>query len=115
MQRYRLYFRGRDSSIIGRMDFDDENDALAIAGAQAVCDVCSDVAGSFELWQADRHITTRPPPRGCSSEFERLARRNRDLVHAVEEVVREGRWMLSRSGSLQARLEELRLRAGKPG
>ncbi|HUN46837.1 MAG TPA: hypothetical protein VMU85_09960 [Stellaceae bacterium] len=113
MQQYRLYFHGQDSSIVGRMDFTDEDDASAIAGAQAVCDVCSDVAGSFELWQADRHITTQPPPSGCSSEFERLARRNRNLVQAVERIAGDSRWTLSRSSSLQVRLE--RVRAGKPG
>jgi len=115
MQQYRLYLRGRDSSIVGRMDFNDEDDASAIAGAQAVCDACSDVAGSFELWQADRHITTQPPPGGCSSGFERHVGRNRDLVLAVEQVARDRRWTLFRSGSLQARLERLRLDAGKPG
>ena len=66
MNVYSVYFlvSGR---IRARQDFATDNNVDAIRIARLLYDACSDCCESFELWEGDRIIFTRPPPyRGTS-------------------------------------------------
>jgi hypothetical protein len=52
-QRYRIYLRDRVGGIVGRADYESEDDLSAVAIGAALFEICSDVAGQYELWRDD--------------------------------------------------------------
>ena len=98
MTTYRLYFRDAGKQIVGRDDFDAENDARALVIARMLRDACSDSCTGFELWQNTRHVDL---PYNCAGA-------NADDMHAkVEMIVIErelaicaSRWAIADSARL---------------
>ena len=48
---YRVYFKNRYGFLIGRDDFDAQDDDYAMGIARTLRNACSDICHSFELWQ----------------------------------------------------------------
>jgi len=80
-------------------EFDAGSDINAIRTARALCDACSDMCETFELWQATRLIRTRPPPyRGVT--LSDLSEAQQGIVIEREEAIRASHWALARSRRL---------------
>jgi len=80
-------------------EFDAGSDINAIRIARALCDACSDMCETFELWQAARLIRTRPPPyRGVT--LSDLSEAQQGIVIEREEAIRASHWALARSRRL---------------
>jgi CheY-like chemotaxis protein len=59
---YRIYFRDHEGLTAGRHDFYASDDDAAMVIAALLCDACSDVCETFELWDGTR-ISLLPQPR----------------------------------------------------
>lgn len=70
MQPYRIYFRHRKDGIVGRDDFEAEDDRSGMAIAAVLCDACGDVCDSDEPWQGVRRANVR-----CDDAGARAGRR----------------------------------------
>ncbi len=105
---YRLYFWDPDGRIVGREDFGAPGDREAMAVAAVLCDACSDVCASFELWQGTRRVDTETRRR---SPAEALACDIHDQAARVGERLKDSRWLVAKS----KRLLELTARGAKPG
>ena len=102
MSRYRMYFL--TSGIRSAEDFEADNDIDAIRMARVLCDACSDVCSSFELWQGTRLVRVRPPPyRGISLSDLREAQQR--IVIEREKTIRESHAVLARSQRLVETLD----------
>jgi hypothetical protein len=58
MATYRVFFRNEARVIVGRDDFDADDDASAMAIAYMLADACGDRCAAFELWQKTRRVDT---------------------------------------------------------
>lgn len=94
MATYRLYFR-ESSGIVGRDDFDADDDASALMVAQALADACSDRCTDFELWQCTRRIDACLA-KGAVPSFDKIA----DRVIEREMAIRDSRWAIADSTRL---------------
>lgn len=103
---YRVFFR-HNSDIVGREDFEAEDDATAMVMASLLCDACSDVCERFELWQGVRRVDTSVRARPKASVEELTEERQRALVRH-EEILRDGRWAISASKRLLGQIGRLR-------
>ena len=56
MEGYRLYFKAL-GSIVGRQDFEADDDAAAQRIAAVLFDACSDRSQNIELWQGERPLS----------------------------------------------------------
>ena len=110
---YRIYFRNADNRIVGRDDFEAADDRLAMTVAGALCDACSDVCDSFELWQTTRRVDL-VFDRRVELGPARLNAGTQELVAQHEETLRDSVWAVARSKRLleetQRLLDELRRR-----
>lgn len=105
---YRLYFWDPDGRIVGREDFGAPGDREAMAVAAVLCDACSDVCASFELWQGTRRLDTEARRRTSAEALDRVIQ---DEAARVEERLKDSRWLVAKS----RRLLELTARGVKPG
>jgi hypothetical protein len=104
---YRVYFRNQYKFVVGRDDFAAEDDARAMAIARALCDACSDLCTSFELWQGVRQVEMGSSPRSPDMNFDEIAPRVEDIVLERELVLRESRWVIAESQRLLQQTQHL--------
>lgn len=98
MTLYRIFLRG-DAAILGREDFEAENDQAAIIFAEVICDACSDVCDFFELWQGSRRVA-------CG--YAKLVQIDASMINAEmqavaalhEEQLRDSQWRVAESRRL---------------
>lgn len=100
MATYRVFFRDKIGTIIGRDDFEAPDDHRAMLIARALCDACSDLAASCELRQGFRLIDRRFPMRTVNLSAEHLARTTREIILAREIALLESRWAIADSARL---------------
>lgn len=55
---YRIYFRSSKGHILGREDFEAQDDRTALDIATVLGNACSDVCAGFELWAGGRRVDT---------------------------------------------------------
>jgi len=105
---YRMYFRDA-AGISGRVDFDAEDDRVAMTTAELLADACSDKCGGFELWQDTRQLCDRRtlprPPRVTLSD---LSERRQVSVVETEETIKNSAFVIASSQRLLESLKQLR-------
>jgi hypothetical protein len=104
---YRMYFRDA-AGISGRVEFDAEDDRVAMITAELLADACSDKCNGFEVWQDTRQLCDRrtlPPfPPVTLSE---LSERSQAIVIETEEVIKNSAFVIASSRLLLANLKVL--------
>jgi hypothetical protein len=110
---YRVYFRNRTGVIVGRDDFDAEDDAQAMIIARKLRDPCSDICSGFQLWQQMRRVDKAFSWAGNPSDGA-AARQVQSIVLEREAAIRDSRWRVAESSRLleqtQRLLDEVRRR-----
>ena len=106
MNVYTVYFlvSGR---IRARQDFAADNNVDAIRVARQLYDACSDRCESFELWQGDWVISTRPPPY-LGTSFAGLRVAHQQLVIEMEEAILVSHTLIAQSRRLIERLDRIK-------
>jgi hypothetical protein len=101
---YRVFFWAEDGTIVGRDDFDADDDAFATAIAHMLADACSDRCAAFELWQSTRRVDTRFPivPRA-----EDIAAAAQQTVLDRELAIRDSKWIIADSVRLLEQTKRL--------
>jgi hypothetical protein len=105
MGTYRVYFRDC-TRIVGRHDFNANDDQEAVTIADVLCDACSDRCDAFEVWDGDRCVVGRtlPSPRAADvilGDVEEVIMQSGEAIHRSE-------WFIASSEKLLQRLEEPR-------
>jgi hypothetical protein len=88
-----------DGGILGRHDFEAEDDRAAMILAEVLCDARSDMCGFFELWQGCRRV---------GAGYARLVQISASMLNAEmqeamvrhEETLRDSRWHVAESRRL---------------
>ena len=107
MGLYRVYFRNQSKFVVGRDDFDAEDDACAMAIARTLCDACSDVCTAFELWQGVRQVEMSSSPRSPDLNFDEIAAQVQNIVVERELVLRHTQWIVADSRRLLEETQRL--------
>ena len=105
MGTYRVYFRDA-TRIVGRHDFTADDDQAAVTIADVLCDACSDIADSFEVWSGNRSIVGRTSvsPRAANV----IMGRSQEAIIRSMEAIQRSEWIVARSKKLLERIDELR-------
>jgi hypothetical protein len=105
---YRMYFRDA-AGISGRVDFDAENDHVAMTTAELLAVACSDKCGGFEVWQDTRQLCDRRmlprPPRVTLSD---LSENAQAVAIETEETIKNSAFVIASSQQLLERLKQFR-------
>jgi hypothetical protein len=105
LQTYRIYFRHQRGGVVGREDFDAEDDRVALGFAVALCEACSDVCDSFELWQGVRLVGTTRGRDFPNADARLLSAKTQAAIVEREERLRDSKWAVARSRRLLERLQ----------
>lgn len=83
---YRLYFwaAGR---IVGRQDFDAEDDRAAGAISAQLFDACSDKCEGYDLWSGQRRVPVGSPPPLKRVSLDELSAIHQETILRVEEII----------------------------
>lgn len=103
---YRVYFRTSFGNIAARDDFTAENDWSALVIASELCDACSDICVSFELWQGLRRVDKEERRRPALTAAQ-ISRRTQETVVQREMTMRDSEWLVAKSKRLAERLRQL--------
>ncbi|HUB94881.1 MAG TPA: hypothetical protein VL993_03135 [Stellaceae bacterium] len=104
MATYRIYFRGR-SGIVGRQDYDAEQDGDALWIAVQLADACGDICTEFELWDGTRRVDVPGQKPILPDDIGDAARTS--FFEAAEKL-QQSRWAVGQSHRLKARLDQTR-------
>jgi hypothetical protein len=105
---YRVYFRSHAGTILGRDDFEAEDDRSAQAIAESLGDACSDISRSFDLWQgARRVVTVRNAVSGPVAGARGLNDQVRMRVIERQKILQRSGWAVARSTRLLERLDQV--------
>jgi hypothetical protein len=105
---YRMYFRDA-AGICARIDFDADNDRIAMSSAELLADACSDKCSGFELWLGTRELcdrrALRPLPPVSLAEL--MEKRQANVVE-TEEAIKNSVFTIASSQMLLKQLERFR-------
>jgi hypothetical protein len=101
---FRIYFRHRVNGIVGRDEFEAEDDGAALAFAEVLCDACSDVCDSFELWQGVRLVGACNGGDCAKLDAPQLNAKTQTAAAEHEERLLDSKWAIARSRRLLERL-----------
>ena len=108
MKWYRVYLYSESGSFQGRDEFEAEDDRAAMVVAEHLCDACSDLCASFELWDGGRRVdisfSKLPRP---SVSVEQITLASQASLVRREEAMRNSRWAVARSQRLIEKMESL--------
>ena len=110
MPAYRMYFTTRLGSIVGRQDFEAEDDVAAIRVAHALFDACSDTCESFDLWQGTHQIRVPEPHR--YPQLSDVSDNLQEIAVKTEEMIVRSEWTIAASRRLIEKLEQAKQRRG---
>ena len=102
MACYRLYFKAL-GSIVGRQDFEAEDDAAAQRIAAVLFDACSDRSQNIELWQGERLLSLDLPGRGAG--LDSLCEAHQEIAVNTEEIIVRSEWAIAASQRLLDQLK----------
>src|SRR5690348_204888 len=100
MITYRIFFRDEDGRIVGRDDFDAEDDAHARVIARVLLDACSDACVSFDLWEGTRIIVGKASAKPGTLTVEQVSARVQMSVLEREMAIRDSQWHIAESARL---------------
>jgi len=101
---YRIFFHDAVGDIVGRQDFEAEDDGMALTIATLLFDACSDVSHNFELWESTRLVNESYFAR-AQAIGRQLSTQRQAAVARTEEQLRDSQWAVASSKRL---LEQLR-------
>lgn len=95
---YRLYFwaAGR---IVGRHDFDAEDDRAAGAISAQLFDACSDNCEAYDLWSGQRRVPIAGPPLKRVS-LDVLSAIHQETIVEVAKAISRSQWSVAQSRRL---------------
>ena len=96
MTAYRVYLRDAEKQIVGRDDFESDNDARALLVARMLRDACSDKCAGFELWQNTRRVDL-PCPNWSKFSADEIHAKVQMIVLERELAIRDSRWTVADS------------------
>jgi len=99
MTTYRLYLRDAEKQIVGRDDFESDNDARALLVARMLRDACSDKCAGFELWQNTRRVDL-PCPNWSKFSADEIHAKVQMIVLERELAIRDSKWTIAESTRL---------------
>jgi len=107
---YRIYFTARHGSILGRHDFEAQDDLAASRIACALFEACSDSCHSLDLWQGTRRIRVRRPQRSLgladlSDDLQEVAIKTEEMIVRSEFAVAHSRRLIERLDAAHQRLK----------
>ncbi|HKW52622.1 MAG TPA: hypothetical protein VJO12_02950 [Stellaceae bacterium] len=108
MKWYRVYFYAEREVFQGRQEFMADDDRTAMVLAELLCDACSDLCETFELWDGARRVDmsfSRMPRPSVSAE--QVAAATQTSLVRTEEALLNSNWALARSKRLIERMEHL--------
>lgn len=109
MNWYCIYLYSVSGSMLGRHEFEAQNDRSAMAVAEHLWDACSDVSESFELWDGPRRVDSEFSRMPCPSvSAEQVMTASQGSLVEREETLRRSFWALARSERLLQRIRELK-------
>jgi hypothetical protein len=94
---YRLYFR-KGGSIVGRDDFEAEDDGEAVYIARSLFNACSDMCNAFELWRGIHQVVVREP--ALNHDTEQFRTHTQEIVISRELTIRASAWRVANSKRL---------------
>jgi hypothetical protein len=115
MSEYRIDFYGQSGAIHGRSDLAADDDRNAMVIAELLCEACSDICATFELYRGairvDTSFSRMPQPTMSAAQIK--AATQESLLRS-EEAIRDSGWAVARSHRLLERIDTLRkLRTSK--
>jgi len=105
MTSYRIYFTALNDRIVGRHDFEADDDAAAARIGYVLFEACSDACHAFELWEGSRKVRSRRRRRHVS--LSDLADDHQQIVVQTEELISRSEWVIAQSRKLLERLDRL--------
>jgi PAS domain S-box-containing protein len=106
-RKYRLLLLDEAGAILGRDDFDAEDDRGAIFIADMLYDACSDRCARFELYQNGRRLDLSSRNRPVASA-EQIRARTQEIVREREQALYDSRMAIAESKRLLERLSDMR-------
>lgn len=106
MSTYHVYFRSYNCRILGRDEFEAQDDRVAMGIATRLFDACLDMCADFALWEGTRRVDTQPSLR-LSSKARKLSENTQQDMLEHELRLRDSDWAIGRSRRLLARLQRL--------
>jgi hypothetical protein len=103
---YRIYFRSPSGELLGREEFEGEDDRAAMVIAEMLHRTCSDLCDDFELWQGSRRVDACYNRRFQIRSGE-LNSKTQKAVAQCEERLRDSHWSIAKSKRLLAQLDRL--------
>ena len=108
MRWYRIYLFSASGSLLGRDEFEAEEDRSAMAAAEQLWDACADIAASFELWDGVRRVDTEFSKMPCPTvSAEQVMSTAQVSLVSHEEAMRRSFRTLACSERLLQRIREL--------
>jgi DNA-binding response OmpR family regulator len=104
---YRVYFRDQEGLTAGRHDFGAPNDDSAMMIATLLCDACSDVCDTFELWDGTRRINAAGQQKPIVLTAEQINARAQECALESEIAIRDSEWLVARSRRLLEQIKRL--------
>jgi len=106
---YRVYFRSHAGTILGRDEFEAEDDRSAQVIAEILGDACSDISQSFDLWQgARRVVTVRSAAPGHQTSASAVDDQVLTRVIERQKIIQRSGWAIASSRRLLERLDQVR-------
>ena len=96
---YRVYFRNRHGFVIGRDDFDAQDDEFAVVIVRTLRNACSDICTGFELWKSERLIDASTSTRTLCNADE-ITVQVQNMVIEREMALLDSEWVIAESGRL---------------
>jgi hypothetical protein len=106
MITYRVYFRDGRGVILGRHEFEAEDDVAATRIAGALSEACSDMCKTFGLWDGARAVKTDAR---AGVDAAQISARTQRRVVETEMAIRDSDWSIARSRKLLDRLDRARV------
>jgi hypothetical protein len=108
MKWYRVYLYSESGSFQGRDEYEAEDDRAAMAIAEMLCDACSDMCETFEVWDGVRRVDPSFSKLPCPSvSAEQVGAMAQASLLRREEAMRDSHWAVARSKRLIERMEHL--------
>lgn len=106
MASFRLYLRDGRQRIVGRSDFDADDEFSALKISHRIAESCSDTCAGYDLWQDTRKISAAATAGQGETDLTEFERR---VVIDTEIALHDSVWAVRNSKRLLAALEGLKL------
>jgi hypothetical protein len=107
MQRYRILLRKRvGGDVVGRADYQSDDDTMALVIGAALFEICSDVAKQYELWRGD-DLLAASGKIDITSLLSNLPHGHKQTVVDAAMAMRDSGWAIAKSNQLRETLKML--------